>query len=174
MACAAFAVVLHGGGRDRPWRWPRLARVPPLQPPSGTGYLGDAGAYLLGAVLAVLLARPGRPGTRPALGVACLALVAIPASEVGFAVVRRLRAPPVDHGRGPPPPLRSSRGSRLVALAAASAYIGGEAVLATLAVVACRADSRAGAVAVAVGSAVLVVVAAGVCGRSRPGPRPSA
>jgi UDP-GlcNAc:undecaprenyl-phosphate GlcNAc-1-phosphate transferase len=55
-------------------------------------YLGDAGAYLVGTALALLLAAAWRPHGPTEVGVAALALVALPALEAVIAILRRLRA----------------------------------------------------------------------------------
>jgi UDP-GlcNAc:undecaprenyl-phosphate GlcNAc-1-phosphate transferase len=55
-------------------------------------YLGDAGAYALGATLAVLLAGAWRSDVPTSHSLASLLLVLVPAVELLLAVVRRLRA----------------------------------------------------------------------------------
>jgi UDP-GlcNAc:undecaprenyl-phosphate GlcNAc-1-phosphate transferase len=60
--------------------------------PPARVYLGDGGSYLIGTSLALLLASAWRTGVPPEVGVASLLLVAVPAAEVAFAVVRRRRA----------------------------------------------------------------------------------
>ena len=93
VGCVAFAVLLHGGGRDIGVAVAAaLAGFLLYNRPPARVYLGDGGSYLLGAALALLLASAWGPGTRPALGVASLAIVAVPVGEVAFAVVRRARA----------------------------------------------------------------------------------
>lgn len=54
-------------------------------------YLGDGGAYLLGTLLALLLASAWRPGLRWSASVGALPLVSYPVAEVVFAMVRRHR-----------------------------------------------------------------------------------
>ena len=68
--------------------------------PPARVYLGDGGSYLLGTALAVLLRRGvgARGGARRSVS-AALALVAVPAAEVAFAVVRRARGRLVAAGR---------------------------------------------------------------------------
>ena len=96
-------------GRDGSWPWPWR---PPWSGSSGYNrppariYLGDGGSYLLGTVLAVLLAAAWGPGVPVTSGTAALALVALPAAEVAFAVVRRSARSTVTDGRRPRPPLR--------------------------------------------------------------------
>ena len=62
--------------------------------PPASVYLGDGGAYLIGATLAVLLALAWHdiPGPTRPVAVGALLFVAYPAAEAVFAVVRRMRA----------------------------------------------------------------------------------
>ncbi len=93
VAAGAFAVMLGGDGRDLALAM-ALALVGFLlynRPPARI-YLGDGGAYLLGAGLAVLLAETWGRGVGAPVGVAGLVVVAIPVAEVAFAIVRRARA----------------------------------------------------------------------------------
>ncbi|MEY2591685.1 MAG: UDP-GlcNAc:undecaprenyl-phosphate/decaprenyl-phosphate GlcNAc-phosphate transferase [Acidimicrobiaceae bacterium] len=55
-------------------------------------YLGDAGAYLLGTALALLLALSWDREGRLSVPVAALLLVAVPVLDTGVAVLRRMRA----------------------------------------------------------------------------------
>jgi UDP-GlcNAc:undecaprenyl-phosphate/decaprenyl-phosphate GlcNAc-1-phosphate transferase len=55
-------------------------------------YLGDAGSYLLGTALALLLARAWAPGEPIALGAGSLLFVAVPVADTTVAIVRRARA----------------------------------------------------------------------------------
>jgi UDP-GlcNAc:undecaprenyl-phosphate GlcNAc-1-phosphate transferase len=55
-------------------------------------YLGDGGAYLLGAALTEMLAWTWAPGVRGSTRAGALLLVAIPVAELAFAVVRRARS----------------------------------------------------------------------------------
>jgi UDP-GlcNAc:undecaprenyl-phosphate GlcNAc-1-phosphate transferase len=55
-------------------------------------YLGDAGSYLVGTALAVLLAGAWRPEEPVALGVGSLLFVAVPIADMTIAIVRRARA----------------------------------------------------------------------------------
>jgi UDP-GlcNAc:undecaprenyl-phosphate GlcNAc-1-phosphate transferase len=105
VAAGSFAWMLRGDARDL-----GLALAGALvgflvfnRPPARI-YLGDGGAYLLGTALTVLLASAWAPRTRAAVGVAGLIVVAVPAAEVLFAVVRRLRSrrSPVIGDRGHP------------------------------------------------------------------------
>lgn len=92
VAAAAFFLLLEGFGRQT-----AVALAAALigflvfnRPPAKV-YLGDGGAYFLGTALAVLLSAAWAPGLSARVGVAALALVAVPAAEVAFAVVRRRR-----------------------------------------------------------------------------------
>ncbi|HEY5025148.1 MAG TPA: hypothetical protein VII76_09240, partial [Acidimicrobiales bacterium] len=170
VGCVSFAGVLHAGGRDL-----GVAVAAALvgfllynRPPARV-YLGDAGAYLLGAVLAVLLASAWAPGARSTLGVASLGIVAVPVAEVTFAVVRRLRArQSITSGdRRHPYDLVVAQGWPRGA--AALAYIGAEALCAAAAVGASKAHTLAFPVACVVGIAVVVVGIAAVCGALSPG-----
>ncbi len=114
VAAGAFAWLLRADARDL-----ALALACGLvgflfynRPPARI-YLGDGGSYLLGTALAILLASAWAPGVRAATGTAGLVLVAVPAAEVLFAVVRRTAQPTFPGPRRPGPPLRSSRDRRL-------------------------------------------------------------
>lgn len=92
VAAGGYAVVLHGSGRQL-----AIALGASLlgflfynRPPARV-YLGDGGSYLLGAALAVLVAEAWAPGRAVPVGTAALVMVAVPAGEVAFAAVRRLR-----------------------------------------------------------------------------------
>jgi UDP-GlcNAc:undecaprenyl-phosphate GlcNAc-1-phosphate transferase len=119
----------------------------------------------------VLLASAWAPGTRSALSVAAIAIVAIPVAEVAFAVLRRLRArQAITAGdRRHPYDLLVARGWRRSA--AAVAYVGGEGLFAVAAVGTSKAHNLAGAVACVCVTAVVVVFLAGVCGALSPEPR---
>ena len=91
VASLGFALLVHGWGRQL-----AVALAGALvgflfynRPPARV-YLGDGGSYLLGSSLAVLLGAAGPRGP-PERSAAALALVAVPAAEVAFAMVRRLR-----------------------------------------------------------------------------------
>ena len=131
-------------------------------------YLGDGGSYLLGTALAVLVALAWGPLQSTTVGVASFALVALPAAEVAFAVVRRLR--------GRRSVLAGDRGhpyDRLVARgwprpSASAAYVAAQGILTVGAVLAYRRASLPLAIAVdAVGGAALIV-AAGLVGALSP------
>ncbi len=137
-------------------------------------YLGDGGAYLVGTALTVLVAEAWGPGIAPAVGAASLALVAVPAAEVAWAVVRR--------GRGRHSLLAGDRGhpyDRLVErgwppIRASLAYAGGAAVLAAPAVVSARHHALGAAVVVDIAAGAVLLLAAGATGALAPdsGARP--
>ena len=132
--------------------------------PPARVYLGDGGAYLLGAWLAAALAWSWAPGVPTAKGVAALVLVAVPAAEVAFAVVRRLggRVPLVEGDRRHPYDLLVARGWG--SGRAAATYVGVEAALCALAVGAGAARNLAFALAAAVAAAAVLVGLAGASG----------
>lgn len=172
VACIVFAVLLHGGGRDLAVAVAgALAGFLVYNRPPARVYLGDAGAYLLGTVMAILLAWAWAPGARSPVGVASLVVVAVPVAEVVFAVVRRLRArQSITRGdRRHPYDLVVARGWPRGA--AALAYIGAEAVLGGAAVGASKAQTLAGPIATVVVTAAVVVAIAAACGALSPGPR---
>ena len=55
-------------------------------------YLGDAGSYLLGTALALLLASAWGRGEPVAIGAGAVLLVAVPVADMTIAIVRRARA----------------------------------------------------------------------------------
>ena len=55
-------------------------------------YLGDGGSYLIGTCVAILLALCWGPSRGLPTGLASLLLVAMPAAELGLAIVRRVRS----------------------------------------------------------------------------------
>jgi UDP-GlcNAc:undecaprenyl-phosphate GlcNAc-1-phosphate transferase len=169
VAGVGFALLLHGTGRTLAAALAAaLGAFLVFNRPPARIYLGDGGAYLLGTVLTILLARSWAPHTGHPTGVAACALVALPAAEVAFAVVRRLR--------GRRPLMAGDRGhpyDRLVArgwprTAASAAYIGAQGVLAVGAVVAGRQASLTLAVAVDALGGIALVVAAGLVGALSP------
>ncbi len=171
VACVAFALVLHAGARDLAVAGAAaLAGFLLYNRPPARVYLGDAGAYLLGATMTLLLSSAWAPGTRATVGVASLVIVAVPVAEVAGAVVRRLRAgQSITSGdRRHPYDLVVARGwSRG---AAALAYIGGEALLGAAAVGASKAHTLAVPVAAVVVGGALVVAVALACGALSPEP----
>ncbi len=171
VACTGFAVLLHHDGRDLAAALAAaLVGFLLYNRPPARVYLGDAGAYLLGAGTALLLAWAWAPGTRTPVSLASLVIVAVPVAEVVFAVVRRLRARQSVTGgdRRHPYDLVVEHGWRRGA--AALSYIGCEAVLAGAALGASRTHSLALPVAVVILSAVVLVIVAGATGALSPGP----
>jgi len=169
LAALGFAVLAHGWGRQT-----AVALAAALggflwfnRPPARV-YLGDGGSYLLGTALAVLLASVWAPHVPVATGTAALALVALPAAEVAFAVVRRMRGRQslVTGDRRHPYDRLVSRGWGRPA--ASGAYIGAEAVLAVGAVIAAHRSSLAVAVVVDVVAAAALTVLAGAVGALAP------
>jgi UDP-GlcNAc:undecaprenyl-phosphate/decaprenyl-phosphate GlcNAc-1-phosphate transferase len=159
VAAVAFALLLQGSGRQLAVASAAalLAFLVFNRPPARI-YLGDGGAYLSGTALAVLVARCWEPHVPARVGTAALALVAVPAAEVAFAVVRRVRGRQslTAGDRGHPYDRLVTRG--WPRLSASLVYLGIEAVVAV------------GAVAIAhhasLGAAIVLdlVVAAGLVG----------
>ena len=169
VGAAAFAAILHGAGRELGIALgAALIGFLAYNRPPARVYLGDGGSYLLGTALVVLLAEAWAPGVVVTVGVAALALVALPVGEVCFAIVRRLR--------GGFPLLAGDRGhpyDRLVARgwpgpAASLAYVAMEALLGLGALVAVHVGANAAAIAVDLAAAVLLTVAAGLAGALTP------
>ena len=169
VGAAAFAAILHGSGRELGIAL-AAASVGFLfynRPPARV-YLGDGGSYLLGTGLVVLLGEAWRPGAAVTTGVAAFAVVAVPAAEVAFAVVRRLRGgrSVVAGDRGHPYDRLVDRGWPRTA--ASLAYIAMEALLAGGAVLAVVLASPAVAVAVDVAAAIVLVAVAAATGALTP------
>ena len=167
VACVAFAVLVHGGARDVA---AALAAFLVFNRPPARIYLGDAGAYVLGSSLAVLLAAAWAPGTRSSVSVASLVIVAVPVAEVVFAVARRLRSrQSITTGdRRHPYDLAVERGwgRGVVALV----YIGAEAVFSGAALGVSGGRSIVGPVALVIFTAALLVAVGGRCGALSAGP----
>ena len=91
LACAVgFAVVLDGDGRTLALGLVgALAAFLVFNRPPARIYLGDGGAYLIGAALASLLVMAWGPGRPMAVSLASLALVACPVGELALTVLRR-------------------------------------------------------------------------------------
>lgn len=81
-AARAFALALAGA----------LGGFLVFNRPPARIYLGDGGAYLVGAALAVLLALAWSADRPLSVSIGALPLVAVPAAELGFAVLRRVRS----------------------------------------------------------------------------------
>jgi UDP-GlcNAc:undecaprenyl-phosphate GlcNAc-1-phosphate transferase len=141
--------------------------------PPASVYLGDGGAYLIGTSLALFLASAWKPGVRPQVNLASLLVVAIPAAEVTFALVRRRRS-----GRSVVEGDRGHPYDRLVARGwsprrAAGAYVATALALGTGAVLSSK--SRSVSIpAVAVGAAATIMVGvASATGILQPSPEES-
>lgn len=169
VAAVAFALVLHGAGRQLATALAAaLVGFGWYNRPPARIYLGDGGSYLVGTALCVLLAEAWAPGVPTPTGIATLAIVAVPAAEVAFAVLRRLR--------GGGSLMTGDRGhpyDRLVARgwprpAASGAYAATEAVLAAGAVAAAHAGAVGAAVGVALVAAGLLVAGAAAAGALAP------
>lgn len=169
VAGIGFAVMLQGPGRAMAVALSAsLAGFLVYNRPPARIYLGDGGSYLLGAGLTVLVADAWAPTTPLPVGVASLAVVAVPVAEVAFAIIRRARS-----GRSL---LAGDRGhpyDRLVArgwpvTAASGAYVAAEALLVTGALIATHLASTRAAVIVDVVAAVLLVGLAAATGSLTP------
>ena len=168
IGAAGFVSLLRGDGRAT-----ALAIVGALgaflwfnRPPARI-YLGDAGSYLVGTALALLLATAWNPHRKVAVGFAALALVALPAIEVVVAIIRRVRARqlPFSGDRGHVYDQLVDRGwsAGRASLAFAIAQLG----LAAIAVVASSVSSAPAAI-IAIGSAGALFLALVAIGFTRP------
>lgn len=172
MAAVAFAVVLHAGPREVAVAVAAaLAAFLLYNRPPARIYLGDAGSYLLGTALAVLLCWSWAPGTRSSVSVASLVIVAVPVAEVAFAVVRRLRGrQSITSGdRRHPYDLLVARGWPRGGVALL--YIGAEIVFAAAGVGASTAHSLAAPVVDVAVTAIVVVAVGASCGALSPEPQ---
>ena len=169
VAGVGFAVFLAGTGRGLGVALAAaLAGFLVFNRPPARIYLGDGGAYLLGTALAVLLGLAWSPRYSTTVGVAAFALVALPAAEVAFAVVRRLRGRRSlwAGDRGHPYDRLVQRGWPRTS--ASAAYIAAQGILTVAAVLAFRQSSVALAIAVDVVGGVALVVVAGLVGALTP------
>ena len=160
-SAVGFSIVLHGSGRDLALALAAaLVAFGVFNRPPARVYLGDGGSYLLGTALTVLVASAWAPGVATPVGLAALAMVAVPSGEVAFAVVRRARSHRslLAGDRGHPYDRLVDRGWPV--MAASGAYIGLAAVLAATAVVAVHAASLTAAVVADAVAVVLVVAGA--------------
>ena len=136
VAAIGFAVLVHGP--DRPVAAALAAALAAFllynRPPARI-YLGDGGSYLLGASMSLLLAMTWAPGVRGPIGVAAMALVAVPVAELACAIVRRHRAGRslLSGDRGHPYDRLVERGWPRIA--ASGAYVGAEAAVVVVVVV---------------------------------------
>jgi UDP-GlcNAc:undecaprenyl-phosphate GlcNAc-1-phosphate transferase len=165
IAAGGFAVAL--GGDDRTVALAlagALAGFLWFNRPPARIYLGDAGSYLIGTALALLLAIAWRPHRAATVGIAGIVLVALPVMEAGVTIIRRLRA---RH-----PLFRGDRGhvyDQLVdrgwdATRASLAFSLAELALAGLAIAATHAATTAAAAVIAtaaIAALLAVVVGAG-------------
>jgi len=170
MAVAALGAAILSGGTGRVLALGMtgaLAGFLLYNRPPARIYLGDGGAYLIGAWLSVTLACSWAPHVDNAISVAMLLLAAIPGAEVLFAVIRRVRAGHslVGGDRSHPYDLLVARGWGTTR--PMLAYVGTQSVLCLAAVLAGRLHSLAGAMS-AVGAGAFVLLAlAGACGAFR-------
>jgi UDP-GlcNAc:undecaprenyl-phosphate GlcNAc-1-phosphate transferase len=170
VAALAFAWLLRADARDLALALGcGLAGFLFYNRPPARIYLGDGGSYLLGTALTVLLASAWAPGVRTATGTASLVIVAVPAAEVLFAVVRRLRSHRslVMGDRGHPYDRLVTKG--WPALRASMAYVGAELVLAAVALAVAATHTVVPALAAVAGTAVVLVAAAALTGSLVPG-----
>jgi UDP-GlcNAc:undecaprenyl-phosphate GlcNAc-1-phosphate transferase len=92
-SAAGFAVILTGEARYLAIALcGAVAGFLVFNKPPARIYLGDGGAYVIGTGMAALLASAWGPVRPVPTGVAGLALVAVPAAELAFAVIRRARS----------------------------------------------------------------------------------
>jgi UDP-GlcNAc:undecaprenyl-phosphate GlcNAc-1-phosphate transferase len=171
VSAVGFALVLEGSGRQIAVALTAaLAGFLVYNRPPARIYLGDGGSYLLGTSLAVLLAEAWAPTSSTSTGVAALALVAVPAAEVAFALIRRRRGhlPLLAGDRGHPYDHLVARG--WPPLTSSLAYVALATILAIGAVVAARLGSITAAVMVDVAAAGLLVIAAASTGALTPDP----
>ena len=169
VAGVGFAVLLAGSGRQLAAALAAaLAGFLVYNRPPARIYLGDGGSYLLGTALTVLLARAWGPHATTTSGVAALALVAVPAAEVAFALVRRVRGhrSVLAGDRGHPYDRLVQRG--WARPRASAAYIATQAVLTVATLVVHRRSSPALAVVVDLAAAAALVVAAAAVGALSP------
>lgn len=89
-SAAGFAALVDGDGRRLALALGgALAGFLVHNRPPARIYLGDAGSYLLGAALAVLVILAWSDGNQPGVPAATVAMVAVPAGELVVAVLRR-------------------------------------------------------------------------------------
>jgi UDP-GlcNAc:undecaprenyl-phosphate/decaprenyl-phosphate GlcNAc-1-phosphate transferase len=154
---AGFAVVLGGDARVLALALAgALAGFLLWNRPPARIYLGDAGSYLLGTALAVLLAEAWGAGRPVAVAAGSVLLVAVPVADTTVAVLRRARArrPLLQGDRGHVYDQLVDRGWRRTA--ATGACVLAQVALAAAAVGVAALPAEA---AVPVAAAVVVVVA---------------
>jgi UDP-GlcNAc:undecaprenyl-phosphate/decaprenyl-phosphate GlcNAc-1-phosphate transferase len=93
MSAIGFAIVLEGDSRVLALALAgSLAGFLVWNRPPARIYLGDAGSYLIGATLAILLAAAFDEGDSLAVSSGAVLFVAVPVADTAVAIVRRLRA----------------------------------------------------------------------------------
>ena len=93
VSAVGFALILTGDGRTVALALAgALAGFLVFNRPPARIYLGDGGAYMVGAALALLLSLTWAQNRPMSLSLGALPLVGCPAAELCFAVVRRMRA----------------------------------------------------------------------------------
>jgi UDP-GlcNAc:undecaprenyl-phosphate GlcNAc-1-phosphate transferase len=169
VAALSFALLLVGPGRQLAVSLTAalIAFLVFNRPPARI-YLGDGGAYLLGACLAVLVGESWAPHRTLEVGVAALAVVALPVAELAFAVVRRLRGRTslLAGDRGHPYDRLVDRGWHRTW--ASLAYIGVEVVLGLVAVVAAHHVGLGAVIALDLVTAALLLALATATGALSP------
>jgi UDP-GlcNAc:undecaprenyl-phosphate/decaprenyl-phosphate GlcNAc-1-phosphate transferase len=139
-----------------------------LNRPPASVYLGDGGAYLIGTSLALLLASAWKRESRTQTNLASLLVVALPAAEITFAIVRRRKGSQsvVEGDRGHPYDRLVDRGWST--RAAAATYVATEAALGLLAVTVAKRKSIAVPLAAVGAVAAAMIGAAKVAGVLEP------
>ena len=169
IGAAGFAVVLRGDGRTIALGLAgSVAGFLWFNRPPARIYLGDAGSYLIGTALALLLATAWSPHRDAAFGIAGIALVALPVVETGVTIIRRLRARhPLFHGdRGHVYDQLVDRGWS--ATRASLGFALAEAALAALGIAATHTASTVSAAVIAAAAIVALVAALVGTGFTRP------
>ncbi len=169
VAAVSFALLIGGPGRQLAVALAAaLVAFLVFNRPPARVYLGDGGAYLLGATLAVLVGAAWAPHRPLDVGVAALAVVALPAAELAFAVVRRLRGRTslLSGDRGHPYDRLVMRGWPRTG--ASLAYIAVEAVIGLGAVAVAHHLGLAAVIAVDAVAAVALVAMAAATGALSP------
>jgi UDP-N-acetylmuramyl pentapeptide phosphotransferase/UDP-N-acetylglucosamine-1-phosphate transferase len=93
LSAVGFAIILHNDARYLALGLAgATAAFLVFNLPPAKVYLGDGGTYLIGTVLAVLLATAWGPSEPRHTGIGALALVIVPVTELCFAVLRRARS----------------------------------------------------------------------------------
>jgi UDP-GlcNAc:undecaprenyl-phosphate/decaprenyl-phosphate GlcNAc-1-phosphate transferase len=169
LSAAGFALLLHGDGRFLALATAGgLAGFVVYNRPPARVYLGDGGSYVLGVALAVLVCEAWSPHVHMARSVAGLLLAVIPAAEVLFAVVRRLRGHEAVTSGDRRHPYDLLVGRRWRVGIVALSYAAVQVVLGAAALATGRLGSIAPSIGALVGGAVLVCVLAGACGALTP------